>query len=134
MDDNNQIQSGKGFKMPRSEDIKSNTVLKSAFFGWLILLTVLSLVPSSGISVEVSDKLLHYIAYFITTAWICLAFRQKKLFSIFLCSVFIFLYSIAIEIVQHFMPAREFSFKDIIANLSGILSFVFIYTVYLSSK
>lgn len=114
--------------------ISIKTVLKSAFWGWLISLTVLSLVPSSGIPVKVSDKLLHYIAYFVTSAWVCLAFRQRKLFSIFLCSAFIFLYSIGIEIAQHFTPDREFSLQDIIANLSGILSFVFIYTVYLSSK
>lgn len=111
-----------------------NIFLKLTFFGWLIFLTILSLIPSPDISMNMSDKFLHFIGYFVTTAWACLIFNQKKFFSIFLCSLFIFSYSVAIEAVQYFLPPREFSFKDIIANLFGILSFVFLYTIYLNSK
>lgn len=66
-----------------------------------------------------NDLLMHFTGYLVagisvSFAWPKQTYRVRGFF--LLC------YSIAIEIGQHFLPPRTFSFMDILANFSGILA------------
>ena len=90
---------------------------------WLFLLycTYLSLTPSPNEELieTFSDKFLHCIGYLLLILSCNFAHLPNRhlLFKIIL----LFCYSVTIEITQHFIPNREFSFGDLLANLSGLL-------------
>jgi len=50
-----------------------------------------------------------------------------------LSGLLIFLYSVALEIVQFLLPYRTFNIKDITANAYGVFIFDFIWIVYFQS-
>ena len=114
--------------------LKNKMFLRITFFLWLITITILSVMPSPDMADGVSDKLSHFIAYFVTTAWLCLAFKRARFSYIFLYSLFVFFYSTGIEVIQYFLPYRDFSVGDILANISGIITAAFIYSAYLEVK
>jgi VanZ family protein len=75
-----------------------------------------------------SDKLLHSAGYLALYLSCSFAYPQpatvnRKLF-------FLFFYSILIELIQHFIPQRSFSFLDILANGFGLLSGVALFTIF----
>ncbi|MBI4684809.1 MAG: VanZ family protein [Nitrospirae bacterium] len=119
-----------------TKDQKGKTFLKVVFFVCLATITVLSLIPSPEIDIskDISDKFMHFMAYFITTALLCFAFRPVRISLSLIYGLLIFFYSIAIEIFQYFLPYRTCSLGDMIANLSGILSFIFPYVVYIKKN
>lgn len=108
-------------------------ILRAIFFLWLIIITTLSVIPfpDNSLTISVSDKLIHFIAYFMTTLLLTLAFKQGKILFLFFYGFLVFFYSTAIELVQFFLPYRDFSAGDIVANISGILSFSFLHLLYL---
>ena len=82
--------------------------------------TWLSVTPQPGEVLEVFwDKPLH------TLGWLalCLSLRLALPFhhSIHPAAAWLFAYSILIEVIQHFVPSRQFSVLDILANGAGIL-------------
>ncbi len=103
---------------------------KAAFFLWIALIGVLSVVPAPNSAVTVSDKLAHFVSYFVTALLCYCAFRKEKFSFIIISGIAVFLYGIAIEFVQYFLPYRDFSLGDIAANASGIGSFILIWVVY----
>ncbi|GEM_PF-2211129 len=109
-------------------------ILRLAFFLWLMLITILSVIPSSDKFGMVSDKSIHFVAYFITTSLLYFAFKPKRVSFLFLYGFLVFLYSTGIEIVQSFLTYRDFSLRDIIANISGIISFTLFWLVYTSFR
>jgi hypothetical protein len=109
-------------------------ILRLAFFLWLMLITILSVIPSSDKFEMVSDKLIHFVAYFITTSLLYFAFKPERVSFLFLYGFLVFLYSTVIEIVQFFLPYRNFSIGDIIVNISGIMSFTLFCLVYTSFR
>lgn len=65
-----------------------------------------------------NDLLMHFTGYIlagvsISFAWPRWTYQTR--------AGFLLLYSIAIEIAQHFSPPRTFSLMDILANFAGIL-------------
>ena len=113
---------------------KGEMILKVTFFLWLFAVTGLSVSPLRAlqdISGKVSDKAAHFAIYFITTLLLCIAFRREKISFLIFYSGLVFLYSTAMEVVQFFLPYRDFNVGDIVANVSGILSFSFLYFIYL---
>jgi len=110
--------------------VKWRTLYRVAFFLWLVIIGVLSVIPSPDRVVSVSDKLAHFIAYFITASLCYCAFKKEKLSFIIFSGIAVFFYGIAIEVVQYFLPYRDCSIGDIIANASGIGSFIIIWVVY----
>jgi len=106
------------------------TAYKAAFFIWIALIGVLSVMPSPDSVVTVSDKFAHFVAYFMTASLCYCAFRKESLSFIVYSGIGVFLYGIAIEVVQYFLPYRDFSLGDIAANASGIGSFIVIWAVY----
>jgi len=93
---------------------------------WLIGVTILSLVKLgkiSAITVENSDKYVHFIFYFITAF---LFYMTLKSFSVHffkriaLSFVFSVAYGIVIEVLQEVLTtSRHFEWGDIIANSLG---------------
>ena len=89
------------------------------FFSLLAVFIYLGLTPSPENSVPMfNDKLMHFSGYFIAAGSISFAFPLWKLWQ---RASFLILFSIGIEISQHFMPPRTFDFFDIAANSSGVI-------------
>ncbi|MGB2782981.1 MAG: VanZ family protein [Atribacterota bacterium] len=84
------------------------------------------------------DKVIHFLTYGIH-AFLCLAALSDKilllkLFQYFLALAFSVLYGIFNEIYQYFIPEREFSFGDILANSLGIITFLVMVYIFQNKK
>ena len=87
------------------------------FYVLLVLTTYFGVARSDlGQTLAGSDLFLHYTGYMVLmiSARIALGQRQMLLFTGLL------VYSIAIEIIQYFLPYRTFALLDILANLAGL--------------
>jgi VanZ family protein len=125
--------------------MQTNT--KNFIFYWLplILYCLLIFIQSSKPSfeqlpdIQYFDKLLHFAGYAVLGILFLRAFQTKRLrqsrkllilFSI-LCAT---LYGISDEIHQYFVPLREASFSDLIANTLGSICGVYIYSLRMTLK
>ena len=69
-----------------------------------------------------SDKVLHFVGFFILTILLYLTFKNYKLKSPLIISFIIaFLIGIIIELIQLGIPSRAFSFLDLLADVIGIV-------------
>lgn len=95
------------------------------FLVLLVAFTYLGLTPSPENSIPMfNDKLMHCSGYFVAGISISFAFPRWTFLQ---RAAFLIIYSIGIEIGQHFMPPRTFDVYDICANSTGVflgLSFV----------
>ncbi len=105
-------------------------IYRVVFFFWIVVVAVLSVIPSPDNVVEVSDKSAHFIVYFITALLCYVAFRREGVSFLFLSGTAVFLYSVAMEVVQSFLPYRDFSTADMVANAAGIVFFFLVWTLY----
>lgn len=99
---------------------KSN-YLKVFFYSFLVLVSILAVIPDTDELPEIakiSDKLNHFVALFISALLLDLAYSDKGLLRKF---SFLALYGLLIEIIQYFLPYREFSLGDLAADISGLL-------------
>lgn len=122
-----------------------NILRRKVFFG--ILLIVYSVVvfifssrPEVGIGQYFygQDKVMHFFTYGIH-AFLCLAALSDKtfllkLFHYFWALAFSVAYGIFNEIYQYFIPEREFSWGDILANSLGIMTFLILVYIFLNKK
>ncbi|HKI50945.1 MAG TPA: VanZ family protein [Geothermobacteraceae bacterium] len=97
------------------------TILKQLQF-WALLLAclALSLMPQPpGVFELASDKFWHALAYLVLYLSSQIAYPMKvsqtARFTLLLG------FSLLIEILQHFVPRREFSLLDLAANAAGLL-------------
>lgn len=89
------------------------------FYILLVIYTYLGVTPHPENSVPVfNDLLMHFTGY--TVAAISISFARPT-WSLWQRAAFLIIYSIAIEIAQHFNPPRTFSGMDIVANTCGVL-------------
>lgn len=89
------------------------------FYSLLAIYTYLGLTPHPENSVPVfNDLLMHFIGYSVAAISISFA---RPIWPLWQRAAFLVVYSIAIEIGQHFNPPRTFSGMDILANGSGVL-------------
>ena len=122
-----------------------NGVGRKIFF-WILLITysVLIFIFSSRPEVGVEqlfygqDKVIHFLTYGIY-AFLCLAALSNKLlllklFHYFLALAFSVSYGIFNEIYQYFIPDREFSFGDILANSLGVITFLILVYIFQNNK
>jgi len=85
----------------------------------ILAVTYLSLTPKYTIDVG-NDKLGHIIAYTVLSLNAGMSFYEtKKLF--WSTSLVLVLYGALLEIGQHFIPGRSFSFADMGANALGVI-------------
>lgn len=113
-------------------------IFKFFFVVNIALIAYLSLSPSTGVSVG-NDKIGHFIAYAILMlngGLIAMLGRQsqyrlkRKLWVFFGFSV---LFGILMEVGQNFVPGRDTSFYDLLANVLGAL-FGFVLTIFIGNR
>ena len=105
--------------------LEDNAILIAIFF--TISITIGSLVKSDVIAIEIvsiSDKTIHFIAYFfLMLSWLYVFFKKKS-FSKNVKFIFIgcIVFGIIIEILQGVTKTyRTLSFLDVAANTLGVL-------------
>jgi len=105
--------------------LEDNAILVAIFF--TISITIGSLVKSDVIAIEIvsiSDKTIHFIAYFfLMLSWLYVFFKKKS-FSKNVKFIFIgcIVFGIIIEILQGVTTTyRTLSFLDVAANTLGVL-------------
>lgn len=82
--------------------------------------------PSGGVEIKINDKVGHLIAYSVLTINAGLLFPRNKWVFAALCSFFL---SCMLEYLQGFVPGRTVDWKDLIANLTGVvIGLVILYT------
>lgn len=90
----------------------------------IVLISRLAVLPSSSVNTAAfSDKVLHFLAFYLLSLLVDFAF-PKTSFNAFKI-VFLLGYGIAIELVQSFFPYRSCSFADIVADSTGIAVYLF---------
>ncbi len=109
------------------------------FIFWIIAITVLSVAPHADDSLMEKSNLTssgmekHLAGYFLAALLCYYSFKRDKnnMFFVLLSCFFLFLYSLALEVIQFFLPYRTFNPDDIAANGFGIFLFVVIRSLYL---
>lgn len=91
----------------------------------LISISILSLLPpKSGLEIKSNDKINHFVAYAcLTFCGLAANIRQRE----FGMVIFFILFGILMEWLQGFVPGRDQSFFDTIANILGVGIGFFIY-------
>ena len=113
--------------------------MKSMLFTiWVVAITALSVMPYSrngaaSFKLTESGLVVHFVAYFIGSVLLYLAYGKDTLFSILISSFTIFLYSVVLEVVQFYLPYRAFNPIDIAANGGGVVFFVICWAVFFRS-
>ena len=114
-------------KKEKSPVMKQNNKLFLVLFIILIIaITLLSLLPpKSGIELGKSDKLNHFLAYAILS--LNFGFISSNIRSYFIGIPFLIAYGLLIEFFQGFVPGRDPSFYDTLANSVGVFLGFFIF-------
>ena len=117
-------------KKEKSSDMKQKNKLFLVLFIILIIaITLLSLLPpKSGIEFGKSDKLNHFLAYAILS--LNFGFISTKIRSYFIGIPFLIVYGLLIEFFQGFVPGRDPSFYDTLANSVGVFLGFFIFRLF----
>ena len=83
----------------------------------VIGLCIASLINLSGVQIRVSDKTLHFVAYWGVCLWWLQVFKGRWVgLIITLCAICL---GIGLEIAQSFHPMRHMDYRDAIANSIG---------------
>ncbi len=84
------------------------------FIIWVVAITALSVMPYSkngAVSLKLTESgmVVHFVAYFVGSALLYWTFRKDTLFSILFSCFSIFMFGVALEIVQFYLPYRTFN-------------------------
>ncbi len=91
-------------------------IYRVVFYGLLITVLLLSLLPVEQPNFSPNDKINHILAYVGLTTAGFLAYRK-----LLMVAVMIFLFGVLIELLQGLTGYRFLSLYDIFANTSGIV-------------
>ncbi len=106
--------------------MRSKNYYKAIFYSLLLIIFILAVIPDINELPEItkfSDKFNHFIAFFTLALLIDLSYSYKSLS--WKISLLIF-YELLIEFIQYFLPHREFSLFDLLADFAGLLLFFLI--------
>ena len=103
-------------------------MLKIIFWIYTLVVAFLSFYPVP--ETPTSDKLNHFIAFFIYPVLLKLSYKKGYFETIVLSLLF----GIFIEAVQYFLPYRSGEIPDLVADFVGILSGVFMLFTFELSK
>jgi len=115
-------------------------------FFWILLIVysmvifIFSSRPEVGVEQYFygQDKVMHFVIYGIHTLLCLLTLCDKilllKFVQYFLALIFSVFYGIFNEIYQYFIPEREFSLGDILANSLGIITFLILVYIFQNKK
>ena len=118
---------------------------RKIFFGiWLLVYSIMIFIFSSRPEVGVEqyfygqDKVMHFFIYGIH-AFLCLLTLSNRILLLkfiqyFLALILSISYGIFNEIYQYFIPEREYSFGDIIANSLGVITFLILVYIFQNKK
>lgn len=113
------------------------TFLKAAFYIWLVLIFVFSVIPNDAeagslllFDLSGTGFLKHVFAYFISSVLLIFAYKNETLKFFFKSLILLFVGSILIECIQYLLPYRSFSLSDMAANLLGIILFFGPFWIY----
>lgn len=111
--------------MLRPENLRYHGLWLTVGFCLLILIGYKSLEPIQIVveGFDHVDLVLHFLAYFVLTAWFQQIHTRQ---SLLLIAVAITLYSGVLEIAQSYVPVRKTNWSDFLTNLSGILIATFL--------
>ena len=108
---------------------QKNKLFLVLFIILIIAITLLSLLPpKSGLELGKSDKLNHFLAYAILS--LNFGFLSTKIRSYFIGIPFLIAYGLLIEFFQGFVPGRDPSFYDALANSVGVFLGFFIFSLF----
>jgi glycopeptide antibiotics resistance protein len=108
---------------------QKNKLFLVLFIILIIAITVLSLLPpKSGLELGKSDKINHFLAYAILS--LNFGFISTKIRPYFIGIPFLIAYGLLIEFFQGFVPGRDPSFYDALANSVGVFSGFFIFRLF----
>ncbi|RUO24418.1 hypothetical protein CWE09_11175 [Aliidiomarina minuta] len=82
--------------------------------------------PPSGPSIQHLDKAVHFTLFFVLAASMHYAFRLHWSWSMLLLTG----YGIAIEVIQHHLPARGADVWDVVADVAGAATFYILLGLY----
>ncbi len=106
---------------------------KIVFFIALSGVLLLALLPNQGgVDTHLSDKANHFIAFF--TLSLLLNRASTKLHVRIRNALLLLGFGILIELLQAFLPYRESSILDIVADMVGIVAFQIFFGLYLLYK
>lgn len=95
-------------------------IVRGAFFGLTALVIWLSVkVPGEGPGIPIWDKLQHFLAYAVLGVTGALGFPGKK--PAFVLALGLVLLGAALEVAQFYVPPRDMSLGDGIADLLGVI-------------
>ncbi len=106
-----------------------------AFIIWMLVITVLSVLPYSGgdgvasYTLTGSGMVVHFVAYFVAAGLLYWAYKRDSISFILFSGFLIFVFSVILESVQLWVPFRTFNPVDIAANGLGIGLFVLVWAV-----
>ena len=98
---------------------------KIVFFATLAVIEYLATATVGVESVTLGwDKLNHVVAFAVL--YVLISFSFKKLGTVYRV-LLLFAFGLQIEIVQSFLPPREFSTFDVVADMAGIVVGIVLY-------
>ena len=121
-------------------------IFTPAFYGWLLLITVLSLLsfpddPDGGLEIPHMDKAVHFIFYFVAAILGSLYLREasKKTIALsralIMSLAFTIIYGMILEVFQSTLTDyRSGELKDVLANSLGALCGVLLIKYLFSGK
>ena len=102
------------------------------YFSWfwgsqfLLIISLVSYglfsIPSEEFSLNIPDKILHFLAFVVLSFTLYNSF--KNIFLLFI----LFFYAVISELIQLYLPYREMELMDVLFNFFGI--FVFLITIF----
>jgi VanZ family protein len=132
--------------------VKLSDLLKVGNLLLFLLVLVISVIDISNIPKDdeslINDKFLHMLAYFFLSLTTQIAqwkfkiikesynygLKVKILNNYSIVLIITFLYGILLEVIQNFLPNRNFDVNDIIANFLGIVIGLITYYLFVSTK
>lgn len=111
-----------GQRLPLREFKRPALWLGVWLFGWLLCIT-LSLIhpPQFGIDIPDGDKLGHFLAYALLSAWSVLIFADRR--SHWQAALLLVLLGVGMELAQGALTSdRMMDARDALANALGVLS------------
>jgi VanZ family protein len=94
-------------------------MFKPQFYFLIVFYIYMSLSkPGADLASSYNDLILHFIGYaiLINSSLLAYGISSKKINRF----IYLFAFSFTMEIIQHFVPYREFSFLDLMANALGL--------------
>ncbi|MCK4708451.1 MAG: VanZ family protein, partial [Gammaproteobacteria bacterium] len=100
--------------------LKNPRLWFSMAYALLAIVGVLSLVPAPEIDIEGSDKLMHFLTYFVLSACFTTLVRYNR--SLIFIAVGLVAYGVLLEFLQGLTGYRFMEVYDVLANSIGVIT------------